>query len=68
MRTVKRPRRYLAQQRLMLIRPVLRYSAYRNAYVLRGVGNRVGPVLRLDRRPRRPRPFDGVERRRTSVA
>ena len=52
----------------MMIRPVLRYSAYRDAYVLRAVGNSVGPVLRVDRRVRRSRPFDGVDRRRTSVA
>ncbi len=44
----------------------MRYSAARDAYVLRGVGRRVGPVLRLDRR-RRQR-FDGVERRGTRVA
>jgi hypothetical protein len=68
MRTVKRPRRYVARHWLMLMRPFLRYSASRDAYLLRGVGRRVGPVLRIDRRPRRPRPFDGVERRRTSVA
>jgi len=51
----------------MLMRPVLRYSVSRDAYVLRGVGRHVGPVLRVDRRMvRRPR-FDGAERR-TSVA
>jgi hypothetical protein len=31
---------------LTVLKPVLRYSASRDAYVLRGVGNRVGPVLR----------------------
>jgi hypothetical protein len=66
MRTVKRPRRYVARHWLVLMRPVMRYSAARDAYVLRGVGRRVGPVLRLDRR-RRQR-FDGVERRGTRVA
>jgi hypothetical protein len=52
----------------MLLRPALRYSTSRDAYVLRGVGRQVGPVLRVDRRlVRRPR-FEGAERRRTSVA
>ena len=68
MRTVHRPRRYIARHWLTLMRPALRYSARRDAYVLRGVGRQMGPVLRLDRRPRRPRPFDGEERRRASVA
>ncbi|MCW3017860.1 MAG: hypothetical protein JWN10_168 [Solirubrobacterales bacterium] len=66
MRTVKRPRRYLARHWLLLARPLLRYSAVRDAYVLRGVGRRMGPVLREDRRHRQS--FEGVERRRTSVA
>jgi hypothetical protein len=52
----------------MLMRPMLRYSTSRDAYVLRGVGRHLGPVLRVDRRLiRRPR-FEGAERRRTSVA
>lgn len=68
MRTTKRPRRYVARQWLLLMRPVLRYSTVRDAYVLRLVGRRTGPVLRVDRRPRRPQPWDGVERRRTSIA
>ena len=51
----------------MLMRPVLRYSRTRDAYVLRGVGRRLGPVLREDRRHEQS--FDGVERRRhTSIA
>jgi hypothetical protein len=46
--------------------PVIRYSATRDAYVLRGVGRHVGPVLRLDRR--REERFDGIDRRRrTSI-
>jgi hypothetical protein len=68
MRTTKRPRRYVARHWLLLMRPFLRYSAVRDAYVLRAVGRHAGPVLRVDRRPRRPQPFDGVERRRASVA
>jgi len=55
----------------MLMRPLLRYSGSRNAYVLRGIGRRTGPVLRVDRRlagSRNAPRFDGIERRRTSVA
>jgi hypothetical protein len=68
MRTVKRPRHYVARHWLGLVRPVFRYSESRDAYVLRAVGRKWGPVLRLDRRSSRA--FDGVERRgrRTSVA
>jgi hypothetical protein len=71
MRTVKRPRRYLARHWLTAMRPLLRYSTSRDAYVLRLVGGQIGPVLRLDRRSGGrvgTRGFDGVERRRTSVA
>ena len=65
MRTVRRPRRYIAHRWLVLMRPFLRYSFPRDAYVLRGVGRRMGPVLRVDRRTldRRPSSFEGVERR-----
>ena len=50
------------------MKPVLRYSSGRDAYVLRVIGSNVGPVLRLDRR-RAPRAaFEGIERRRTRVA
>jgi hypothetical protein len=66
MRTVKRPRRYVARHWLLLLTPVMRYSAARDAYVLRGVGRRMGPVLRPDRRRRKR--LDGVERRSTRVA
>lgn len=66
MRSKKRPRRYVARHWLVLMRPILRYSALRDAYVLRFIGRRTGPVLRVDRR--RARQFDGVERRLTSVA
>lgn len=65
MRTVPRPRRYISRHLLMLLTPVMRYSSSRDAYVLRGVGGRMGPVVRPDRR--RSRPFDGVERRRAGV-
>jgi hypothetical protein len=36
-----------------MLRPLLRYSATRDAYVLRFVGRSTGPVLRADRRGRR---------------
>jgi len=48
----------------------LRYSATRDAFVLRVVGNATGPVLRPDRRRRRRRKavFEGVDRRRAQTA
>jgi len=52
-RTVKRPRRYLARHWLALSSPLFTYNSNRDAYVLRGVGKRVGPVLREDRRMHR---------------
>jgi hypothetical protein len=55
----------------MLMAPALRYSYTRDAYVLRGVGRSLGPVLRVERRNRRSRPRyqgEGVERRRARVA
>jgi hypothetical protein len=67
MRTLRRPRRYVARHWLVLLKPALRYSYSREAYVLRGVGNEMGPVLRLDRRRVR-RTFKGAERRRARVA
>jgi hypothetical protein len=49
---------------MVALSPLLRYSAAREAYVLRLVGREFGPVLRVERRrtPRR-QGFDGVERR-----
>ncbi|HWY90167.1 MAG TPA: hypothetical protein VNY31_05790 [Solirubrobacteraceae bacterium] len=67
MRTAARPRRYVAQHWLMVLRPVFRYSTTRDAFVLRILGNSTGPVLRLDRRRSR-QSFEGVDRRRTQVA
>jgi hypothetical protein len=62
MRTVKRPRRYVAHRWIAVGRPVLRYSQPRDAYVLRLVGRKWGPVLRTDRR--RPRQLgEGAELR-----
>jgi hypothetical protein len=68
MRTVRRPRRYLSSHWLTLLSPVFSYNRGRNAYLLRGVGRHVGPVLRADRRGQRGQPIDGIElRRRTRV-
>jgi hypothetical protein len=67
MRTVKRPRRYVARHWLVALRPFFRYSSPRSAYVLRGVGGRVGPVLRAERRHER-RPLEGADRRRVRAA
>ncbi|MGO9488184.1 MAG: hypothetical protein ACLQBB_04045 [Solirubrobacteraceae bacterium] len=61
MRTVKRPRRYVSRNWLTIGRPVLRYSKSRDAYVLRLVGRKWGPVLRQNRRGGQA--FDGAERR-----
>ncbi len=66
MRTVHRPRHYVAKHWITLLSPVMRYSAARDAYVLRVVGRDVGPVLKVDRR--RTRMQHGAERRRAGVA
>ncbi len=63
MRSVGRPRRYVARFWLALFRPFLRYSVTRDAFVLRLVGRSVGPVLRPNRRRRRHASFEGMERR-----
>jgi hypothetical protein len=49
-RTVRRPRRYVAQHWLTLLSPAFAYDYARDAYILRGIGEQAGPVLRLDRR------------------
>lgn len=67
MRTEVRPRRYLARHWFLVLRPVFRYSATRDAFVLRLLGNSTGPVLRVDRRSGH-RSFEGVDRRRTQAA
>jgi hypothetical protein len=67
MRTVRRPRRYIAQEWLFLLAPAFRYSRSRDAFVLRGIGSSTGPVLRAERR-RGQRPFSGAERRGRGVA
>ena len=66
MRTVKRPRRYVPRRWITVGRPILRYSEPRDAYVLRVVGRKWGPVLRSDRR--RPRRLNEGPERRSSHA
>jgi hypothetical protein len=68
MRKEQRPRRYVARHWLFLLRPMLRYSLTRDAFVLRRIGDSAGPVLRADRRRHRQSSFVGVERRRARVA
>ena len=64
-----RTRRYVAKNTLLMLSPLFRYSYSRDAFVLRGVGRSVGPVLRLDRRRLRDaRPRDGIERRAPRIA
>lgn len=46
MRTEQRRRRHVGPVALLALRTVFRYSASREAYVLRGVGNHLGPVLK----------------------
>ena len=65
MRDHPRPRRYVSFTTMVLTRPLLRYSVVREAYVLRIAGNRIGPVLRLDRRDRQ-HAYHGAERRRVA--
>jgi hypothetical protein len=65
-----RKRRYVSKQWFTLLSPLLRYSYSRDAYILRGVGRRVGPVLRPERRRRSEHhsPSDGIERRAERLA
>ena len=65
-RTNRRPRRYVRRWAIGLARPLLRFSTTRDAYVLRVVGGRAGPVLRVERR-RHALPIDGPDRRRTAA-
>ena len=62
----QRPRHYVSRGTLALLRPLFRYSLSRDAYVLRGVGNSRGPVLRRERRSKQ-REFAGTERRQLIV-
>jgi hypothetical protein len=47
MRDSPRERRRIRPATLAILRPLFRYSAGRDAYVLRVVGNRFGPVLEV---------------------
>jgi hypothetical protein len=67
MRVVRRPRRYVSPHWLRLFGPLLRYSGSRDAYVLRAVGNRMGPVLRQDRRQMQRRRLQGPDRRARAI-
>lgn len=44
-RRFQRKRHALPDATVSLLRPFLRYSPSRDAYVLRGVGNKAGPVV-----------------------
>jgi peptidoglycan hydrolase-like protein with peptidoglycan-binding domain len=59
----QRQRHYIRRPTFLLVRPLLRYSTTREAYVLRIVGGRFGPVVRIDRRTEQ-RPVAGPDRRR----
>ena len=52
----------------MLLQPVFAYNHSRDAYVLRGVGRHLGPVLRPDRRVGREQPEGADRRGRASIA
>jgi hypothetical protein len=47
MRTTPRKRTHVSRFTLFLLRPLFRYSFHRDAYILRAIGERFGPVLRL---------------------
>ena len=51
-RVLPRPRRPVSPRLLVLLSPLIRYSAARGAYVLRVIGDRLGPVL-IKRSPSR---------------
>lgn len=62
MKAPDRRRRYIRSPLLWILRPFFRYSESRRAYILRLVGERLGPVLRPERRAK-PSAFPGPERR-----
>ena len=49
--TTPRRRREVSPWVIALLRPAFAYNQHRRAYVLRGIGNRLGPVLRRRREP-----------------
>jgi hypothetical protein len=63
MHAAARRRRYVDRHWLTLLKPVLRYSYGREAWVLRLVGGSRGPVLRPNRRTHPREAFNGAERR-----
>lgn len=71
--TTPRRRREVPQWAITLLSPAFTYNDHRRAYVLRGIGTRRGPVLRVRRRPedlppeRRTGRFDRVEVPRAPV-
>jgi hypothetical protein len=66
MRTARRPRRYIAPSLFVILRPAFRYSRSRDAFVLRGLGSSIGPVMRVDRRSQQHQ-FRGADRRQRKV-
>ncbi len=67
MHTAQRPRKYVSPVALTVMRPMLRYSSTRDAFVLRVVGSYRGPVLRRERRIAPESAYDGPDRRGTSA-
>jgi hypothetical protein len=61
-RLTPRPRRYVSPATIAICGPLLEHDLWRDAYLLRGVGARFGPVLRPDRR-RVKAAYHGPERR-----
>ena len=53
-RSTPRSRRYVAPWVLTVLRPLFTYNQHRDAYILRGVGRRTGPVLRNRAEGREP--------------
>ena len=45
---------------MLVLRLGFRYSAFRDAYVLRGIGEKVGPVLKPEGTPGRHAAFNGI--------
>ena len=72
--TTPRRRREVPPWVITLLWPMFTYNGHRRAYVLRGIGTRRGPVLRVRRRPEEPPTgaprtgrFDRVEAPRAPV-
>jgi hypothetical protein len=67
-RETPRKRHLVGKRTIRLVRPFFRYSRVRDAYVLRIVGRRHGPVLRLKRPGLRPRPPRKTDVNRSGLA